>query len=86
MSQVPPLPGSQFPEVLLLLQQASLIPDWEVRLAVPEDIYGVHALIKGLPGQQELQDSFLNALGEWLVSGGVTKVTYVHSGTDILRV
>lgn len=50
-------------QVMLLAQRAALIPDWCVRLAVPDDMVGVHALIGGLPEGKQLQDSFLQALG-----------------------
>jgi hypothetical protein len=68
MSRLPPLPGSPYPEVLLLGHRAGLAVQegaWEVRLAVPDDVVGLHGLIGSLANAVEVQEAFLHALGEW---------------------
>lgn len=67
MSRLPPLPGSPYPEVLLLGHRAGLAVQegaWEVRLAVPDDVVGLHGLIGSLASAVEVQEAFLHALGE----------------------
>jgi hypothetical protein len=68
MSRLPPLPGSPYPEVLLLGHRAGLAVQegaWELRLAVPDDVVGLHSLIGSLANAVEVQEAFLHALGEW---------------------
>uniref|UniRef100_A0A383WNS6 Cilia- and flagella-associated protein 61 N-terminal domain-containing protein n=1 Tax=Tetradesmus obliquus TaxID=3088 RepID=A0A383WNS6_TETOB len=66
MSRLPLLPGSPYPEVLLLGHRAGLAVQegaWEVRLAVPDDVVGLHGLIGSLANAVEVQEAFLHALG-----------------------
>lgn len=77
MSRLPPLPGSTYPEVLLLGHRAGLNVQegsWEVRLAVPDDVVGLHGLIGSLANAVEVQEAFLHALGRlscWQVTCSV---------------
>ncbi len=63
MAQLPPRPGSAYPEVLLMLHHASLLPNWVVRRAAPDDMPGVHTLLGGLPDGETLQQAFISAMG-----------------------
>jgi hypothetical protein len=66
MSRLPPLPGSSYPETLLLLHRACLQLDakgWDIYLATPEDMAGMHGLISSMPNASEVLEIFLHALG-----------------------
>jgi hypothetical protein len=53
--------------VLLLGHRSGLAVQegaWEVRLAVPDDVVGLHGLIGSLANAVEVQEAFLHALGK----------------------